>query len=340
MAMNQILVSVIIPVYNVEKYLSQCIESIVCQNFSSLEVILINDGSSDHSLDICHYYASLDQRVKLIDKKNEGVGPARNDGLKIARGKYIYFLDSDDFVEPYFFDSLTPYLDGRFDIIQFGFNRVNQSGSFLNSVIPKNIEIFDLKQEKSNLVEILDSGVGLALWEKLIKRSLIEEYDIIFDNKKRGEDYTFISKVFDKSGGVISVKKAIINYRQLFNVSRKFDENIIENHIDNFFSFKKIFDQTPDRSFYVYLDKIFSWWFFIVIPLTVSSYSNLGRKEKIDMLKKMYENNFLKEYLIEFNEREQGFFNKAFLFVFNNKLAGFHLLFGVFLRKFRRIRYK
>ena len=340
MVMNQILVSVIIPVYNVEKYLSQCIESIICQNFSSLEVILINDGSTDNSLDICHYYASLDQRVKLIDKKNEGVGPARNDGLKIARGKYIYFLDSDDFVEPYFFDSLTPYLDGRFDIIQFGFNRVNESGILLNSAIPNNSTIIDLPNQRDKLVDIFNTGVGLTLWEKLIKRSLIEEHDIIFDNKKRGEDYTFIFKVFDTSGSVISIKKALINYRQLFGVSSKFDENLVENHIVNFMLMCELIKNNNETIKTIYLNRLFFWWFLIVIPLTISGYSKLTLIEKLEILNSMYENSYLQNFSRSIQLKKSGlsiwYLNQIFLL----RCSRLHLVIGNILRIMRKLKYR
>ncbi len=97
--MNESLVSIIVPVYNVENYISDCIESIIKQSYSNIEIIIIDDGSTDNSLAICNEYASKDNRIKLISKMNEGVAIARNTGLKKANGDWIMFVDSDDWIE-------------------------------------------------------------------------------------------------------------------------------------------------------------------------------------------------------------------------------------------------
>ena len=92
-------VSIIIPVYNVEKYLSKCLDSIINQSFKNFELLLIDDGSSDNSGKICDEYAMNDKRIKVIHKKNEGVSRARNIGIDLSKGRYIMFCDSDDFVK-------------------------------------------------------------------------------------------------------------------------------------------------------------------------------------------------------------------------------------------------
>ena len=99
-------VSVIVPIYNSEKYLERCIKSIINQSLRDIEIILINDGSKDNSLNICKNFHNKDSRIKIIDKENEGVGSARNDGIKIAKGEWISFIDSDDFVESDFLECL------------------------------------------------------------------------------------------------------------------------------------------------------------------------------------------------------------------------------------------
>ena len=93
-------ISIIVPIYNCEKYLAKCLDSIIRQDYSNLEVILINDGSSDNSKSICEEFCKKDKRFILINKKNEGVSEARNTGLDIASGEYIIFIDADDWIEP------------------------------------------------------------------------------------------------------------------------------------------------------------------------------------------------------------------------------------------------
>ena len=92
-------ISVVVPVFNVEDYLCACIESIINQSFRDLEIILVNDGSTDSSLDICNTFSARDQRITVINQKNTGLSGARNSGIKAARGEYILFVDSDDFIE-------------------------------------------------------------------------------------------------------------------------------------------------------------------------------------------------------------------------------------------------
>lgn len=99
-------ISIIVPVYNVEKFLSKCIDSILSQTFKDFELILVNDGSADKSLEICKYYKSLDERICIIDKINGGLSSARNAGLEKAKGDYIGFIDSDDYVHPKMFELL------------------------------------------------------------------------------------------------------------------------------------------------------------------------------------------------------------------------------------------
>lgn len=119
--MEKIILSVIIPVYNVEKYLRKCVDSVLAQDIADMEVILIDDGSPDNSGAICDDYAEKDTRVKVIHKKNEGLSSARNAGLDIARGKYITFVDSDDYVLPNTYRPNLDYMENhpKVDCLQF-----------------------------------------------------------------------------------------------------------------------------------------------------------------------------------------------------------------------------
>src|SRR5690625_1641691 len=99
-------VSIIIPIYNVENYLEKCLNSVINQTLNEIEIILINDGSPDESLNICKIYQNKDKRIKIINQKNHGVSHARNQGIKIATGQYIGFIDPDDWVEPFMFEKL------------------------------------------------------------------------------------------------------------------------------------------------------------------------------------------------------------------------------------------
>ena len=118
-------ISVIVPVYNVEKYLTQCVESILSQDHSNLEVILIDDGSTDRSGEICDQFAARDSRVQVIHQKNAGAAAAKNAGLRIASGTYLSFVDSDDYLEPNAYGfMLKTLLDSRADAVEGSFREV------------------------------------------------------------------------------------------------------------------------------------------------------------------------------------------------------------------------
>src|SRR5690625_1367019 len=99
-------ISIIVPVYNLEDYLHKCIDSILAQTFTNFELILVNDGSTDRSSEICEEYASIDHRIRVIHKKNGGVASSRNAGLEVAKGEYIGFVDNDDYINEYMFETL------------------------------------------------------------------------------------------------------------------------------------------------------------------------------------------------------------------------------------------
>ncbi len=131
--MDNIKVSVIIPVYNVEKYLRQCLDSVINQTLKDIEIICVNDGSTDNSLKILEEYASKDNRIKIINKENGGLSSARNAGLAASEGKYIHFLDSDDYIDSKCYEKLyNKIVKFDADFCQFGFNYVNNDGKILN----------------------------------------------------------------------------------------------------------------------------------------------------------------------------------------------------------------
>ena len=134
--MKKVKISVIVPIYNVEKWLSKCINSILAQNFKDFELILINDGSTDNSEKICYKFLDHDNRVKYFYKKNGGLSSARNLGIKKATGKYIVFIDSDDYVDKnylqYLYESVSK---NNSQVAICNFNLVDEKGNILDTVV-------------------------------------------------------------------------------------------------------------------------------------------------------------------------------------------------------------
>lgn len=185
------LVSVIVPVYNVERYISKCIDSILKQTFTDFELILIDDGSSDNSLQICKQYESRDSRIRVYSQKNSGPSRARNNGISKALGEYITFVDSDDYLDSDYLFELTKY---QADLVSSGFKLWYAKD---NRTEYKSYDHF-LKATKE------DNNIDLAIEEgefkyllagpccKLYKRSLLEKHHIFFDeNLTYGEDHLF-----------------------------------------------------------------------------------------------------------------------------------------------------
>ena len=135
--MKKGLVSVVVPVYNVEKYLNDCIQSLVEQSYKNLEILLIDDGSSDSSPILCDKWAEKDERVKVIHKENEGAGKSRNKGINIATGEYIFFLDSDDYVKRDLVSKCVSLINQeKSAAVMYGVELVNDSGKVLERYVP------------------------------------------------------------------------------------------------------------------------------------------------------------------------------------------------------------
>lgn len=173
--MSDLLISIIIPVYNVEKYLSRCIDSLISQSYKNIEIILVNDGSTDNSNLICEKYAKIDNRIKYIKKKNGGVSSARNIGLDNAIGDYISFIDGDDYVENDMYEiMIDSAIKNNSNIVICNFVRENEKGKILrrNSKTKPHISIrFNRNDYSKNLYKY--PSLDLFLWNKLYARKLI-----------------------------------------------------------------------------------------------------------------------------------------------------------------------
>ena len=221
------LISVIVPIYNVEKYLNKCIESIISQTYKNLEIILVDDGSQDLCPKICDEYAKKDNRIKVIHKENNGVSAARNTGIDIAQGKWIAFIDADDWVDENYLKILISESDENIDIIGCGYKRVN--GNNIEKV-NNNDEtiIYDNVKFIEKLLNV-QNGYGFV-HTKLIRKSLIN--NVKFDcNIKVGEDALFNMQLAKKTKRIKIINKALYNYRiSLESTVKKYDKNYVEKY--------------------------------------------------------------------------------------------------------------
>ena len=193
--------SVIVPVYNVENNIGRCIESVLVQTFCDFELILIDDGSDDDSRNICEQYAKKDVRIKIIHQKNQGVSKARNVGLDRAKGKYIVFIDSDDFVDKNFLHMLNSLDD---DLVLVGY------GDYYNNKVEK-IALDENERWMidcdEGIINFLEKKSSIFVWGKRYKKSIIDKYNIRFrPEMKFSEDVIFNNDYILRSQTATNIK--------------------------------------------------------------------------------------------------------------------------------------
>lgn len=184
------MISVIVPVYKAEKVVARCIESVIAQEYKDWELILVDDGSPDRSGEICDEYAVKDERIRVVHQKNAGASAARNHGIKVARGEFICFIDSDDYVSPYYLSDFFIYPDSLDFVLQ------GHTGVYNNK--PENICVNKLSAEHG-LKFLLENCDEDSLLQgpccKLFKSSILFEYNILFpEDISIGEDAIFVKQ--------------------------------------------------------------------------------------------------------------------------------------------------
>ena len=213
------LISVIVPVYNVEKYLKQCLDSILVQTFSNIEIICVNDGSTDNSRKILEEYKNKDSRIKIVDKKNGGLSSARNAGMKVAVGEFISFIDSDDWIEPTMleklYESMTTHNTDITICAVHQFDEQKQKNDDSNKYYT--LEYFDESFDNCAFsyvdVRPFIMDVCVMAWNKLYRRSHIDECQAEFPEGLIFEDGPFFFSIFFKTKRVSIVRDFLYNYR-------------------------------------------------------------------------------------------------------------------------------
>lgn len=220
-------VSVIIPVYNTEQFLSQCLNSIVHQTHKNLEIIIVNDGSKDNSDEICQRFAKIDKRIKIIYQKNSGISAARNTGLKIATGDYIHFIDSDDYIDLDYYEKIISANKGiDADIIAAGV--VSQNGSFYN-IEYKHKTILTTLTEKFIETNALSN---CTVWRYVFKRNFLNKNKLIFANGRIFEDMLFIPNTMRLANYVLTVPGTYYHY--VFNANSLLNKAYSPNHQEQY----------------------------------------------------------------------------------------------------------
>ena len=191
-------ISIIIPVYNVEKYLDKCLSSVISQTYKNIEIIVVNDGSPDNSDLICQEYAQKDSRIIYIKQENKGVSAARNVALDVATGDFITFVDSDDFVDNQFIEKYYSAIENTGTDIAIFSMYENVNGKFTKYTITDKNKMITSHQAILDLVQ--DYNIKSYLWDKIFKKSLFD--NLRFEENRTYEDLLIMYKLFERARSI------------------------------------------------------------------------------------------------------------------------------------------
>lgn len=285
-------ISVIVPIYNSEKYLEICLKSIQNQSLKDIEIILIDDGSTDNSGKIADDFSINDSRIKVIHQKNKGLSCARNFGIKISKGEYISFIDSDDWIEPTMFDEL-------YNIARENFTDILVSGVVVEYPIENRSIIYIpnesiFTKEKSVFgelfLELYNCKLSNYAWNKLYKTSFLKENDIQFlEDGMPAEDLFFNLTAFLNAESIGVIKKTFYHYmrRDESSILTKYQKNLLyveKERIRQFSNFFNYFGMNRDEHL-IFLDKLI---ISARLGLLINIYKNnspLNYRERITFIK-------------------------------------------------------
>lgn len=239
----------IIPVYNVEQYIGQCLDSLISQSYTSLEIILVNDGSTDDSPRICEQYAQRDSRIRVIHKANGGQASARNEGIRLAKGEYLSFIDSDDWVEPTMYEeAMAEFVqDEHLSVVRFGLRECYPDGLIEEEHCPKCPALL----EGENILKAYGTPIGLngVMCTAIYKRSVFDNYKLMYLNGIVHEDEVLSLQMcfrlaFSNSRERVKVLRNIIRYNYRKGISSTVSHLTLRHLKDFCFGLVSIYKQT------------------------------------------------------------------------------------------------
>ncbi len=255
------MITIIIPVYNAERYLCRCVNSVLSQTYTKWECILVNDGSNDKSLKLCQSFARMDARVHVVDKKNEGVDKARFDGLTNAKGDYVAFVDADDWLEKNALeDLLKPMIELDADVVVGLKRNVYNVGCFYlcdrRKIIPKHSNKLIFHDEMMENYYLSFFGINIlpvSMWATLYRHSVITEARLRPCGISFGEDLVFNMKLMPYVQKYYMIDKIVYNYRRgSWGTSPKYLDNWLKNA-------RLLFDSKMQQIKELHYDKAIKW---------------------------------------------------------------------------------
>ncbi len=315
---NKPKISIIIPIYNVEKYINKCLDSLINQTLEELEFICINDGSTDNSINILNNYINNDSRFIIINQSNQGQGIARNNGIKIAKGEYIAFVDPDDWLENSTFEkAYNLAIENNANVVQFNYLEYNDISKTFKKIdfserLKKQYKLDILKSNiysKDDFKEGLFYNLDLHVWNRIYKRDFIISNQIEFAHTRNGEDHLFVNGVLLLSDNIHFLNEylyiyrtregSIVNTKTFMNGVYAFEDI---NCFKKFLESKNLF-QKYEKDFYDYSMTILFWHYHQLPAEYISEYEK--------QCEKFLSNEYYKKFKKLFNKKNK-FIHKIF----------------------------
>lgn len=308
------MVSVIIPIYNAEKYLERCVQSVLNQTVTSLEVILVNDGSTDKSLEICERIKKKDSRVCVIDKMNEGVSEARNTGINLAKGEFIFFVDSDDWIEPVMLEKLLEKanMEEERNMVVCAHYCENLSGEQQEKW---NVCSREREWNSKNVIDCVanmeETRVFSYLWNKIYQRKIIEKHNIRFEKElATGEDLVFNLKYFKYVKKCEYLCEPLYHYikhgtdSQCAKYKKRLYEMVQEVSARRY-SFYNNFNMLSNERYRTIYEKMYIECFMVCVPNMYRKNAHLTHRQRREEFRKIMSTPRLREYCQRNNDQSK-----------------------------------
>lgn len=327
-------ISIIVPIYNVEKYLTQCIESILAQTFEDFELLLIDDGSTDSSLEVCLNYEKKDKRIKVFSKMNGGVSSTRNYGLSKSTGQYIAFVDPDDWIHPSMYERMiAKMVEENVEVVMCGYQ------SFGDNVSERIMKITDankLLTGQSVVSELLNDIIGPktlnsgdantmgSVWRMIVKSDVIKKNNFKFEeNIPLMEDVIFCTQLFTKVKSVYLMEECFYYYRILVNSAmRKYrkDFNALVKEVYN-----KIEQIIINNGFFVICEQRLKHRYYYLMFWAISNECNSNSPQtmlgSLKSIKTVCADKKFINIINNIDDRDYTLKKKIVFFLLKNKLA-------------------
>lgn len=326
------LISIIVPIYNVEKYLHRCIDSIISQTLDNIEIILVNDGSPDSCQSICEEYIKKDDRIKLINKKNEGLGMARNTGIEIARGEFIAFVDSDDYIDTDMYEKMYNAAKAQnADTCICNYKRRDTSNNIVRRKYKMNSKIYEGTHVIDDLLSSMigtsptskdDVEIGMSVWKCIFSKNIIKYNDIKFCSERQfiSEDIIFDIDYFVHSKKVVTIEDELYNYCDNgASLTKTYKKDRFEREVILYLEIKRKLEQVNIFNKY----KLNLYRTFIGRSRTCikAEANNLNYNESIKNIKLILRNHELQEILKSYPIKDLPLKQKIFTYLTKYKFA-------------------